>query len=486
MLAKIDSNQDKQINCDEFIHFMRKLDFDLRKSEASCIMKYLDYKSTTILKIVEFKERLKAIGYSDPYYTNYYEYIWQDKSFVNFFRKFKILHKFRSFLELFNYFDGNSDGILTSQELLSAVALVHKKNAERIVNITIVNAKNNLNCIELAEQFKAIERKILAVKKISPNNAAMEICIKSFNSLVEINHFTNDLVKYSSKLIMTSKTGLEIHARKYRLSQGINSVSLILLEFRELVDYLLSFGLKLLNAKTIAKFIENKSFEKENIEIQNITVPEFQSSDAQIEWESDADIRYGEGVLNDSISVLAFSYSHNILQKQKNGEDFYGSMKNELAVNVYLQEKYENIVKCLGHYSEEIYSQKSLTTLYEKIEGNSIKYLIENSGGILTVPIIHSIKGSTILFAYWGKQILSILDLLQSYNVIPLNFSSENIYLDNNGSRFYLRLQGIGLFSEYNTIISPDIKIFYEDYINNPFIAPEFFTNNEQTSAINT
>ena len=84
------------------------------------------------------------------------------------------------------------------------------------------------------------------------------------------------------------------------------------------------------------------------------------------------------------------------------------------------------------HYSEEIYSQKSLTTLYEKIEGNSIKYLIENSGGILTVPIIHSIKGSTILFAYWGKQILSILDLLQSYNVIPLNFSSENIYLDNN------------------------------------------------------
>ena len=72
LLSKIDSDQDNQLSCDEFIEFMKKIDIFLRKTEALCIFKYLNCSS--MLKVPDFKKKLEEVGYSDPFYTNSFEY----------------------------------------------------------------------------------------------------------------------------------------------------------------------------------------------------------------------------------------------------------------------------------------------------------------------------------------------------------------------------------------------------------------------------
>lgn len=489
MLSKLDSNQDKMLNCDEFLEFLHKIDLNLRKTEASCIMNCLNLQSNTTLKTQELQKKLEDCGYSDPYNTNFYEYLFEDLSVQNFLKKFKKQHKFRNYFEFFSYFDSNNDGFLLPEEVLLGLLSVDRKNAERLYNITITTMKNEIETWRLAEFFEEIEKKQLLLPKVTPNYSAMEICVKKYNSLEELSRSAEELKLITSSIFKEINIGIEIHARKYRLIQGIRHIKSAKMMFQELVDSLLSVCLVSLN-KLIPHGSEVKTVKSsEKFNEDEIKIQVYKSGDLQIVWENTQEIREGEGkVISNSIPVMAIGYSSKFLEREaKDQVGLANSLQREIKANIFIQKNCENIAKVLGTFEQTNEEAKETVIVFQKMLGQSINYLISHIGGVLHIPIIKKIKATSLLLSFWGRQILGLLKELHSLGFCANTLSIDNLYISDDGSKILLKLRGIG-FIDSDGKITNSIDLVALDSSSNiflsSFVAPEFFIESVQTSSV--
>ena len=491
ILTKLDQNQDKFLNTDEFSEFFKALTLNLRKSEVQSIMKLIDNNNSTTLSLPLLQKKLEDSGYSDPFFTNFYNYIWEDKSLCKFVSKFQNQHKFRNFFEFFCYFDLNNDKYLTPGELLEALNTVHKKQSERISNIIITSLKNHLNCQNIADLFESYAKNMKESNQVDSTNEAIETCIQQFNSLQSIHNSVDSLIKISQNTAKKVNGGLEIHARKYRLIQGIKLLQTTELSFQQTLNRIFSSALGKFHIDLSRNYEKTEVFAP-GFAFDEAEIREFTQDELQIVWDNDNEIKKGEGkILQDGKLVIVEGFGSGVLGEVVEGVEGVKSYKDvlmkELKTTVKLQGVCDFIVKLVGICNVENENSSEVWVVYEKPHSQSLKTIVEQNGGVLQIPITHKLNAGKVVILFWAREILNMLKVLQDNSVVLPFFSADNLYFQEGSCKLSVKLDHLAYIDSSNQI-SPVFYILnlYEKWgkaleLNLP---PEFYVMESQTPSV--
>lgn len=490
----IDKDQNGLISPEEFSEFLSQIGFSLKKSEVKSIMRCIDNNNDEVISFKELMAKLTAYGYSEEWKPTTYSHEWEDASLKNFFKNFINKNQFRTIFEFLSYHDYNKDGSLSILELRNALASIDRTYAERLMNIVLITSMNNMSIPDLTKAITQIENELPRPKKKNITYKAMELCLERCNAIEQLRKTVEDLGLYCLALTTNSKRGLELLARQYRLVEGLQLLTSGIIRFQELIDYLFSISLTRVLNESKKILINPEQNVLLNTVVLDTTGPDkLDPSDFKVGWEneeiiSEAIRQYNGNLLPSLDNVFVVVYSPEGLKHvSRDGTAFYSHVVKELAVHAALQARSDDIVSLVGYHEKYLGLDKTIFSVYREVPGMSLQQLIANNGGLLKIPVLYNTKVSLYLLKYWGKKILRLLSLLQGFSIALRCLSPENLKLSPDGNEITLTsLKGLGIFDTNGTILSaPDISLYtQQDIKKNVYIAPEFYFNSKQTSAV--
>lgn len=494
LFEEMDTDQDGLISIEEFGVFLNSLGYNLRRKEVKSIMKCIDYNCDYTISYKELMSKLKEFGFTENYQEEISCHTWEDSSLNLFFKTFSEKNQFRSVAELFQYYDYNKDGTLLPHELLLALGSIEKESSERIMNIILVCSNNSLAIDDLAKAVNSIEKNLPRIEKVQISYKSMEKCLESYNVLVQLRKCVEDLGQYALSQNQIMRRGLELVSRRYRLNEGLGLLASGIIRFREVVDYLYAHALNRCYEAVSSVIIDTKYNVQINPQaLTPITANKISVDDFKVDWESEdvisAALKSYKGlVLPGPQETTIYIYSPEGLKYvSRDGTALYTHVSKELSLHTSLQNRCKNLVTTIGIFEKYLGIDKTIIAFYTKPPGISLQNLLNNNGGLLKIPLLCNTKVSLYLFKYWGKKILNILETLHSYSISARYLLPESFSLSDNGTEIFLNtFRGIGHLDQTGRIISaPDLSLYINgDFMYNPFVAPEFYFSNSQTTAV--
>jgi Ca2+-binding EF-hand superfamily protein/serine/threonine protein kinase len=509
LFFEADTDDSGTINEVEFKEFMRKVGMTLTIEEVRHLIKAIDENQDSQISYVEFKAKLKQHGYVEPAEQDMYAHSWVDTTVMHLLHRFNLqkLGGYPDYRTMFERFDFNCDGKLLQSELLQALHTIAPEGAERLLNILVVETKGNLEVTTLDQAMSRMEREHLKPKApVMPVAAVVEV-IKADNALSVFESTLERLHEQAGAVLKTHvlrrvKRGLELLSYQYTLPQVLSLLDDFGTKLREFLSALNSIAHSRIMHDANQLLIDPDS----NVQSNNIPpsqtagppLPRLQSAQFKVLWDSaeptNLAMKVAEGfTLPDQEPLVIEVYNPEGLRHVSlDGATLEHHLNHRLRVQALLQPRLRHMTKCVGTYERRVGvepSEKELYLMYELPPGLSLKEMLQLNGGLLKIPLLYQSKASVYVWKYWGRQVLELLFTLQSNSAVLRTLNSSNIHLAEGGLRLALSsLRGVGTIDPNGVITSaPDLSVslsYKEDFYNDPYIAPEYLLDREQTSSV--
>jgi Ca2+-binding EF-hand superfamily protein/serine/threonine protein kinase len=509
LFFEADTDDSGTINEVEFKEFMNKVGMMLTNEEVRHLIKAIDENQDSQISYVEFKAKLKQYGYVEPAEQDMYVHSWADTTVMHLLHRFNLqkLEGYPDYRTLFERFDFNCDGKLLQSELLQALHTIAPEGAERLLNILIVETQGSLEVETLDQAMSRMEREHLKPKApVMPVVAVVEV-IKAENALSVFEKTLERLHEQAGAVLKTHmlrrvKRGLELLSYQHTLPQVLSLLDDFGRKMKEFLSSLNSIAHSRIMHDANQLLIDPDSNVQSNSIPPSPTtgppLPRLQSAQFKVLWDSaepaNLAMKVAEGfTLPDQEPLVIEVYNpEGLSHVSLDGASLEHHLNHRLRVQALLQPRLRHMTKCIGTYERRVGvepSEKELYLMYELPPGLSLQEMLQQNGGLLKIPLLYQSKASVYVWKYWGRQVLEMLFTLQSNSAVLRTLSSSNIHLAEGGLRLALSsLRGVGTIDPYGVITSaPDLSVslsYKEDFYNDPYIAPEYLLDREQTSSV--
>ncbi|CAG9314903.1 unnamed protein product [Blepharisma stoltei] len=414
-------------------------------------------------------------------------------------------HEFEAFMKKLGYHltPAELNGLIKAIDINSDGSVSYQELRDKLIGYGYEATKYDAGIETLEKIQKDFDRK----NKKQPCSEAMEEAIKKYNSLEQLKSIVDDfgyltLNLYKQAAKGRKKRGLELYSGVYRVNEGLGLIRSAVIRYQSLLDHLEAFALERIIRESNLLLIKQDYNVQASI-IQGVSqalIPRIPSQDFKLYLDTlyvmnFATKQYLGVLLTDQTEIQVTMYGPDGLRhisSDGNPLDFH--LNKELEFHMFLQERFANVIKCIGVHEKRVGkdpTDKEVYVMYERLKGLEIQHLLDQNGGLLKIPILYNTKAALYLAKFLGKQLLNLIYTVQTHSFALRNLNLSSFVITENAEIKLNSLKGSGKIDINGKIISaPDIVLCLSnissesDFLNNPFLAPEFILRRDQSTSV--
>lgn len=507
MFFEVDVDASGTLSDTEFLQFMKNIGMSLSLEEVRSLIKEINESRDLQVVYKELKAQLVKHGYIEPTEVDLQSHSWEDSAVTQWLQCFSIqkIDGFHDYLTLLNSFDSDHDGVMQQHELLKALCAISPVEAEKVLNVLILETQGNVEAMVRA--MMRMERDLYKTTDPEMPVIAVVEVIKTENALSVFETTLKNLFSQANSVLENHnmrrmRRGLELISYQHSLPQVLYMLDKFGFKLREFLNSLISIAHTRIVQEAQALLIDpGSNVQANNIHINEITglsVPKLQSSQFKVFWDSaetkNFAFKLAEGITipeQEPLEVELYN-PEGLRHVSLDGTTLENHLNFRLRTQLQLQSRIKGMTKCKAIYERRVgteVSDKELYLMYELPPGPSLRDMLQQNGGLLKIPLLYQSKASVYVWKFWGRQLLQTLFTVQSHSAVLRNLNSSSVFMADGGLRLAIgSLCGIGSMDHYGVISSaPDLSVvldFKEDFYENPYIAPEYLLDREQTSSV--